>query len=831
MNEIDVRPLYRNVMEYVARGGGIEGRINEDDLKFKYLKKINNKKIHGFKHSKIPSERNKFFMDTLGIMGGGERKMLRQVLQHLRAGSGLKDIINYLHLYDRDYSFNDNLSVSVEEICFDLFGGALLETEITKKTIKDFYKKKFDDDDLPKNVEYDDFDRVATWDLFNSYNKTKKKEKKYKIKENILNIAGLENYETIKEKFPFNQIKPMNNDVLMSECSVEVDTSPGPTYKYLGMKNKGESYDLGIESVKFMLNNFKKKENVPPVLWSLGGRPKLRSIQEAYMKVKEGKPNGRAIWVPDIEESIISQKFTKKIYELLSGSPLISPIMIGFDKFKQNMELKTWVDNYDCLIEMDYPKFDTNVSRKIINFAFDVLKRLFVMDYSDEAIFEWLRDQFIYSKIVMPDGKIVEKNGGIPSGSGFTSIIGSIVNYTIVKNTLISMKLPRDSYSILVFGDDTLIGMNQIHNTSFFNIGRKMRRVINSHHDIEIGIKDVKISTQKYVQVCIPVFRGDTSRGTSSMKSEDIIIQDVEPAPGKNLGGSHRWNYLFKHTWKFLSYSMKPDGSMIRPTFDVFLRIGNPEGKVKKLDDHITLLKMALLENFDNEHTRNRCYHYLYDCYWLRKHGIQDEIIKHRRIRARDREIDTLGEGCRMWYRRTGEQCYLEGSSVMLEFNIIFSKIVTELMTIRQSGVMTDEVFWRVRKKRFIDPKRIFHRFNVNKERVLRYFHSLGLIKGFVHIKRLIGEEKKEFLNKICNPLEVLEIRGSPKKMTEFIKMVRLLNEYKIKLLSLSIVPKFDWFIMNQEFYRVSPCDDGFIDDFDSLGKLLDRRRNVDVEI
>jgi hypothetical protein len=56
---------------------------------------------------------------------------------------------------------------------------------------------------------------------------------------------------------------------------------------------------------------------------------------------------------------------------------------------------------------------------------------------------------------------------------------------------------------------------------------------------------------------------------------------------------------------------------MIRPTKEVMQKLVNPEKNVTTIDDHITRLKMALLENYENRHTQNRVYHMLYDAYYL----------------------------------------------------------------------------------------------------------------------------------------------------------------------------------------------------------------------
>lgn len=47
-------------------------------------------------------------------------------------------------------------------------------------------------------------------------------------------------------------------------------------------------------------------------------------------------------------------------------------------------------------------------------------------------VFDFVRNYFINTKMMLPNSDIYQKADGIPSGSTFTSIIGSIVNMIVI---------------------------------------------------------------------------------------------------------------------------------------------------------------------------------------------------------------------------------------------------------------------------------------------------------------------------------------------------------------------------------------------------------------
>nr|WKU83434.1 RdRp [Pittosporum cryptic virus-1]CEJ95596.2 RNA dependent RNA polymerase [Pittosporum cryptic virus-1] len=247
-------------------------------------------------------------------------------------------------------------------------------------------------------------------------------------------------------------------DVLTQLDQVPFKSSSAAGYDYQGRKGQydGENHKRAITRAK-------------AVLWS------------AIADDGEGIEHVISTFVPDVgytrtqltdllEKTKVRQVWGRCFhYILLEGlvaSPFINELMkhdtfihAGKDPIFSVPELLSNVArNCRWLYALDWKQFDATVSRFEINTAFDIIKRKIIFpNYETEQAFEITRQLFIHKKVAAPDGYIYWSHKGIPSGSYYTSVVGSIVNFLRIDylwRTLTGHP-PKELHTL---GDDSLSG-------------------------------------------------------------------------------------------------------------------------------------------------------------------------------------------------------------------------------------------------------------------------------------------------------------------------------------------------------------------------------------
>jgi hypothetical protein len=123
-----------------------------------------------------------------------------------------------------------------------------------------------------------------------------------------------------------------------------------------------------------------------------------------------------------------------------------------------------WQSRNRC-VSIDWSGFDWSASRLLMMRSFSIIKESFILDTFSSSVFDFVSYYFINTPIITnrydnSPLEVVTKRRGVPSGSSFTNLIGSIVNLLALYCYLIEMGYEINPDLISVLGDDSVLATN-----------------------------------------------------------------------------------------------------------------------------------------------------------------------------------------------------------------------------------------------------------------------------------------------------------------------------------------------------------------------------------
>lgn len=205
-----------------------------------------------------------------------------------------------------------------------------------------------------------------------------------------------------------------------------------------------------------------------------GHRAQLSNIVGEDGKVnpfKDIKKKDRYVWAIDGGTGVVEAQYSMPITSHLKHADFFSP---GKEPYRQRELIKDARRASPYWTSIDYSKFDQTIPRWLIAHCFDIVKDFYPKQFHKEI--GWIAHNFIHTKVVVPGGMVYQKDHGIPSGSGFTQIIGTMANMIIMltfissthnggfEDKLVYLKhqlqvglQSERKYSIFAQGDDNLV--------------------------------------------------------------------------------------------------------------------------------------------------------------------------------------------------------------------------------------------------------------------------------------------------------------------------------------------------------------------------------------
>lgn len=284
---------------------------------------------------------------------------------------------------------------------------------------------------------------------------------------NILNFSGptvkrLDDivYESVlkmlEQEFDINtKVSIMPITQVMEK--VPQSTSAGLPYMQNGIKTKGDA-------IKMDRNNLLKQLHEKDIKF-----PDCAAFARSHIGSYDVN-KVRPVWAYPLLAILGEGTFALPIIKELTSQKIGHHTAYGMEMMKGGM---TWINNEALnyrrqnpgsqYLMTDYSSFDSTVPSWIIRDCFSILEQKIDFESTDNPqhhrnLFKQVVDYFINTTVRNTDGRRFQKDHGIPSGSMFTNIIGTMVNYIVSKVTL-RYKCGVYTDFEVYFGDDALIGL------------------------------------------------------------------------------------------------------------------------------------------------------------------------------------------------------------------------------------------------------------------------------------------------------------------------------------------------------------------------------------
>lgn len=270
------------------------------------------------------------------------------------------------------------------------------------------------------------------------------------------------------QKFKIPKVKMLHLNDVFDRTDLEIwSSSPCLPWKQLGYKTKNDIRrdPDAIRSVRYFWHLLKHGKKIYP--------PDSQCHVRAHIRKQNEVDKVRAVWGYPATITFGEAMFAVPLIDAYKLIP--SPIAYGYETaiggiYKIIKEAKG-----EFKTGLDLKSFDKLAPNYLIEKAFYILAQN--IDFSayqghgvasvnrNYRMYEFIKEYFVNTPVRMCNGERYLKKSGIASGSYFTQLIDSVVNYIIVVwLTLRQHRVPP--VYIKVLGDDSIITTNQLFDLS-----------------------------------------------------------------------------------------------------------------------------------------------------------------------------------------------------------------------------------------------------------------------------------------------------------------------------------------------------------------------------
>lgn len=372
-----------------------------------------------------------------------------------------------------------------------------------------------------------------------------------------------------------------------------------------------------------------KPSEIPQIIWGVGTRGKLIYMEEIEDKIVQRKALCRTIAVAEPIEHYLFYPLYNILAHVIHDRLNIygGPIMIGVRKKTDDwIRLCKTIEQYDYVMCLDWSNFDASIPGYLLEHVWRIIEYAVLDNIECTDLIPinnylnncklFFYNNFIRSIYVVRD-YIITTLRGVPSGSLLTSIIGSVINYAVIRNILDTSQYKITDFTIKVYGDDSLLCFNVADNVylDYNEFIKDMAVKAKEYFGMSMNVRKTRLCKGKYARVTYkqPIYcesERQLRKGTHNLQpiafryyQEPNMIQDYK------RGLTHRVNYSFTNHPDFLMSYMDYLGRPVSSVLHTMIRLVNPEMPVMTANDALDRVDAAVYDNCFNIHVRNYGFH------------------------------------------------------------------------------------------------------------------------------------------------------------------------------------------------------------------------------
>nr|QQM16351.1 putative replicase [Gutsystermes virus] len=432
----------------------------------------------------------------------------------------------------------------------------------------------------------------------------------------------------------------------------------------------------------------------PPLIWTPSTRGKLMKLRDVRTKIRALKPLCRTICMTDPVEHFMFYPLYHGVMACLKDTIAVGNaiIYIGVKKKSQDwISLGSKISEWRWILCLDWSNFDASVPGELLSQAWDLFIAMCDRIFHDTGAYRnykknakiFYEHNFIASHFVS-DQYAFNKVGGIPSGSLLTSIIGSLVNYIILRNICSDIGFHLGEYRIFVYGDDAVVCMSKNEPLPMSGNDLKNFFVVKARerYGMELSPEKSRLirNSHPYVGYSQPIYSEDEGvlrLGTGGLTPRGYRRFDSPPFTYDYLHGvTHRIDYDFTDRPSFLGCYFDYVGRPIMSTMHSMVRLVNPEKGVKSLTDAMERVRACVLDNCYNMNVRNYGFHLEYALY---------EMVKKRGVTFTPKGFDIYMYGKKREEMSDDFGAMITEDNIMNELSIFYRKANAKIELIKDA--------------------------------------------------------------------------------------------------------------------------------------------------